>query len=113
MFSWNKAVVFLATASAVVNGELTYPQAATKDWVEITAAVYDNNGVFIAPDESIVVTISESCQVVANNPVTGFRDWIYAPTDTTLKCFGGVSFNYEWSTRYIVFAASEIATETT
>jgi hypothetical protein len=108
MMSLGKAAVLLATIVVSVKAqELDYPVAPTQEWVaSLGGGIFDNNGLYTAPDDSIVVSISSDCVVSAYLPVDGTLAWTnrFLPDGEGYQCFGGVTFNYDAATPYLVFS---------
>lgn len=107
MLRLTKTLFFFVSAFAVAKSQLTYPIEASEVWNETTTGVFNNNGVFIAPDDSIVVTITEDCVVRANNAMDGMREWTFVPGGSGFSCFGGVQFNFATTVPYLVFAVAD------
>lgn len=102
-----KATAFLATVVVAVKAQtLDYPAAPTVKWVGTTTGIFNDNGVYNAPDDSIVVGMSRDCVVRANDAMTGNELWTFVPIGTTsFRCFGGITFKYDnTATPYLVFA---------
>jgi hypothetical protein len=111
MLSWGKAAVLLASVVVAANAQqqstLAYPINPTVKWIDTTAGIFNNNGVYIAPDDSIVVSISEDCIVAGNNAGDGERLWTYTPDGAGIRCFGGVTFNFNSNVEYLVFSVTD------
>jgi hypothetical protein len=108
MMSFGKAVVLLATIVVSVKAQqLDYLVAPTQEWVASGAGgIFDNNGLYTAPDDSIVVSISSDCVVSAYDPMDGNLAWstTFLPDGEGYRCFGGVTFNYDALDPYLVFS---------
>jgi hypothetical protein len=106
MMSLGKVAVLLATIVVAIKAQrLEYPVAPTAQWVESTTGIFNDNGVYVAPDDSIVVSISQSCVVRANSAMSGRRIWTFVPDGGDgFRCFGGVTFNYDATFPYLVFS---------
>jgi hypothetical protein len=105
MMSLGKVATLLATIVVAVKAQnLEYPTAPTVRWVDTTTGIFNDNGVYAAPDDSIVVSISQSCVVRANGAMRGNEIWTFLPSGEGFRCFGGVTFNYDANTPYVVFS---------
>jgi hypothetical protein len=106
MMGFGKVAALLATIAVAVKAQLDYPTAPTAKWITSTTGggMFNNNGVYTAPDDSIVVTISQNCIVQANDAMFGNVLWTYLPVGGGYRCFGGVTFNYDAATPYLVFS---------
>jgi hypothetical protein len=105
MMSFGKVTALLATIVVAVKAQnLDYPGAPTVKWEDTTTGFFNDNGVYAAPDDSIVVSISQSCVVRANGAMGGAALWTFLPTGQEFRCFGGVTFNYAAATPYLTFA---------
>jgi len=108
MLNWKKTASLFISVLAVAKGQLpVYPSQASDAWNDTTTGVFSGNGVFISPDDAIVVSISETCTVRANDAMTGLREWTFVLTGDGNRCFGGVTFNYEGSLPYVVFSVAD------
>jgi hypothetical protein len=104
MMSLGKVAVLLATIVVAVKAQrLEYPVAPTAKWVESTTPIFNDNGVYVAPDDSIVVSISQDCIVRANS-MDGTEIWTFFPEGESYQCFGGVTFNYDANFPYLVYS---------
>jgi hypothetical protein len=105
MMSLGKVAAFLATIVVAVKAQnLDYPAAPTVKWIDTITGIFNNNGVYAAPDDSIVVSISQNCVVRANGAMGGNVLWTFLPSGEGFRCFGGVTFNYDADTPYLVFS---------
>jgi outer membrane protein assembly factor BamB len=59
-----------------------------------TAAVTENNGVFLTPNEEMLIVINSAAVVLALDPDDGTEIWRYNPTSmaTSISSMGGVAF---------------------
>jgi hypothetical protein len=106
MMSFGKVAALLATIVVAVKAQLEYPTAPTTGWSKFTAngGMFNDNGVYAAPDDSIVVTMARTCIVSAFDAMTGNVTWTYLPTGGGFECYGGVTFNYDAPVPYLVFS---------
>jgi hypothetical protein len=105
MMSLGKVAALLATIVVAVKAQnLQYPLAPTEKWVERTTGIFNDNGVYAAPDDSMVVSISQNCVVRANSAVGGAVLWTFLPSGEGFRCFGGVTFSYDAASSYLVFS---------
>jgi hypothetical protein len=105
MMSLGKAAALLATIVVTVKAQnLVYPAAPTIRWVGTSTGIFNDNGVYVAPDDSIAVSISEACVVRATSAMGGDPAWTFVPSGEGFRCFGGVTFNYVSGVPYLVFS---------
>jgi hypothetical protein len=105
MMSLGKVATLLATIVVAVKAQnLGYPAAPTVKWIASTTGMFNDNGVYTAPDDSIVVSMSQNCVVRANDAMLGNVLWTFLPAGEGIRCFGGVTFNYDSATPYLVFS---------
>jgi outer membrane protein assembly factor BamB len=106
----------LSTAQNVTQDLFEYLAAPELAWSNVTTdsteagmGVVYGNGVYISPDNDMVVSTSFDATLRAFDPITGAVLWTYVPTPvgTTIRCFGGVAFNYEGATPYLVYAVAD------
>jgi hypothetical protein len=105
MMSLGKVAALLATIVVAVKAQnLNYPASPTVKWIGSNSGIFNDNGVYAAPDDSIVVSMSQNCAVRANSAMDGIELWTFFPTGEGYRCFGGVTFNYDAVTPYLVFS---------
>jgi hypothetical protein len=105
MMSLGKVAALLATIVVAVKAQnLNYPAAPTARWIETTTGIFNDNGVYAAPDDSMVVSISQNCVVRGHAAMGGALLWTYLPSGDGFRCFGGVTFSYDAASSYLVFS---------
>lgn len=88
------------------SGDLTYLDGPRLLWNEFTFEVSQRNGVFLSPDESMLVATSVDGLVRAFAPLTGLLLWEFQPPSRgfSIRCQSGVTFNYIADEPYIVYS---------
>lgn len=89
---------------------LKYKEFATTEWVSRTHPIGEGNGVFLTPDEKILVTSTKPAIVHAFDSESGSKLWGYNPSmsswtgDNYISCLSGIAFASTESFEYIVYA---------
>ena len=89
--------------------ELLWSGSTTEDADK--RGVRKGNGIFASPDGKMIVSTSFDATVRAFDPSTGEVLWTYTPNSLgfPFSCFSGVTFSYEGSRPYLVYAIADAA----
>ena len=99
------------------NDFFTYLNTPVVEWTNYTspenAGPAEGNGLYLSPRGDLLVATSFDATVRAFDPHTGHIVWTYQPNSLgyPMRCFGGVTFNMEAATPYLVVAIADKAQE--
>ncbi len=80
---------------------------------DATLGVKQGNGLYLSPDGSMLVSTSADGTLRAFEPSSGTILWTYKPPSlgVVFRCFGGLHFNDQAPTPYMVYAIADGLTE--
>ena len=86
-------------------------QARTTD--DTSAGVLQGNGIYLSPDNKMIVSTSSDGSLRAFDPASGAILWTYVPDNLgfAIRCFSGVTFSYKGARPYMVYAIADGATD--
>lgn len=110
-------VLFLSSLLHVQAQDFNYQdptlvwQARTTD--DTSAGVVDGNGIYLAPDSSMIVSTSSDGTLRAFQPQTGEVLWTFVPENLgfAVRCWSGVTFSFRGNRRYMVYAIADGAVD--
>jgi WD40 repeat protein len=100
---------------AVAKGQLEYLDSPVLLWANFTSddgfGLSEGNGLYMSPDGNMLVSASLDSTVRAFDPLTGAILWTYKPDSLgfPIRCFGGLTFNYQAANPYMVYAIADAA----
>jgi outer membrane protein assembly factor BamB len=98
-------------------GGLEYLDDPVLLWTNFTSnnlfGLGEGNGIFMSPDGKMLVSTSVDATVRAFDPLTGTIIWTYKPDSVgfPIRCFGGLTFNYQAANPYMVYAIADAASD--
>lgn len=80
---------------------------------DTSAGVLEGNGVYLSPDNRMIVSTSSDGTLRAFEPTTGEIIWSYVPDNLgfAIRCWSGVTFSYRGSSPYMVYAVADGAVD--
>jgi hypothetical protein len=108
MFCANHSVLVLAGLAGLMRpagGQLLYRAAPTTEWDARIQSVRARNGVFLSPDDEVLVSSSNLGVVNAFYAINGTELWSYTPSATNndfLSCKSGIAFASRDALGYLV-----------
>ena len=90
-----------------VNGQLIYQPKPTLAWDGRVQSIRGGNGVFLSPDDEILVSSSNLGYVNAFDAATGAEIWAYVPItpdNDFISCKSGITFSTIGSLEYLVLS---------
>jgi sugar lactone lactonase YvrE len=87
-------------------GDLLYFDAPVQEWEALIPAVRQGNGVFVSPDDALIVATSADGTMSAFDP-TGTSLWTYGPPSidsaSAVSCSSGITFALDYLTYAVIF----------
>eukprot|EP00980_Cylindrotheca_fusiformis_P031003 scaffold25699_cov137-Cylindrotheca_fusiformis.AAC.7 len=96
----------------IAEPQLKYQEFGSTDWVARTQPIGSGNGVFLSPDEKMVLTSTMPAIVHAFDAEDGVKVWSYNPSmsswtgDSLISCLSGLTFANTGSLEYVVYAVN-------
>lgn len=104
------SLLLLAALLGAAAGERQYLNPPEVAWTATGSEAKPGNGLFVSPDGDLLVGSFLDGSLIMYNPETGEKLGSYTPDVTsgaTIRGFGGVTFAYTGSTKYLLYAVTE------
>ena len=105
-----KSLLLFLISMRVSNAEFEYLLFPQSRWTSQAPPVIAGNGVFVTPDDSLVVSTSNDGTVMGFEASSGNPLWTYRPPPVNgvpMTCKSGITFSYTSSTPYMIYSVMD------